>query len=139
MTFSIDLNSYGFRCLLNDDEKKRYDDMLDYFFDHNYTEDYSVDELMFKWGKQAYPAKYAQFIRQQVMQQCGVKLDVKQRVELELLELTEKLTSLHQMLFQTPNELIEKLPSNAIQHLHCQEQAMSQYQSVLEARLKEMI
>lgn len=139
MTFSIDLNSYDFRCLLNDDEKKRYDTMLDYFFDHHYTEDYSVDELMLKWGKQTYPAKYAQFIRQQVVQQSDAKLDVKQRVELELLELTEKLTKLHQTICQTPNAIIEKLSSSAIQHLHCQEQAMIQYQSILEARLKEMI
>ena len=137
--FSISLNSYDFRCLLNDDEKKRYDSMLDYFFDHHYTEDYSVDELMFKWGKQAYPAKYAQFIRQQDMRQSGVELDVKQRVELELLELTEKLTKLRQTIFQTPNELIKKLSNSAMQHLCRQEQAMTQYQSILEARLKEMI
>ena len=46
MNYTIDLSCNAFRQLLDEDEKKRYDDILNFFIDHRYDENNSIEKLM---------------------------------------------------------------------------------------------
>lgn len=135
MKYTIDLNYDAIRQSLSNEQKHKFDVMTNFFIEHHYDEDKSIEELMLDYVARTWPANYMFLIRKCAQEQNDIKLDSKLRVELECLELIDKLTKLHTALFIKPNKSLSKLPKEAIDRLCKQEDIMTQYLLVLQDRL----
>lgn len=131
MKCTIELDCIKFRELLSDEDKVIYDDMCNYFVDHHYDEDNPLDKLMLDYAATRWPAVLVQFIRQQAATQY-ITLDTKLRVQLEYLELEEKIDKLSAFL---DSDKSKSLPVASIEHLKTQLSHMANYAMTLNERL----
>ena len=119
-----------FRDILNDDERKQYDSMMEFFIEHHYDEDKYIDDLMYEWSEKKFPIKLAQYMRELVV--IEHKLSAKQRVELEAIELANKI---HKLTDFTVSEKYYDLSYDAKLLLLQQKIAMNEYLQYLTNRL----